>query len=354
MKVDAGLKEAYDFYLYQVEHYALQQNRYLKAMSALVLHRLGEAKTAREILASIKEHALYSEELGMYWREARRGYYWYQAPVETQALVIEAFEEINQDRESVDKMRQWLLKQKQVQAWKTTRATTEAIYALLLRGTEWLTESKLPEITVGDERLDLNNRDMIKPEAGTGYFKTSWNRNEIKPAMGKIKITNPNNHIAWGAMYWQYFEDLDKITSHETPFSLKKQLFVEKNTAHGKVIIPLSEAELHLGDIVKVRIELRVDRSMEYVHLKDMRASAFEPANVLSGYHYQDGLGYYQSTKDLATHFFMDHIQKGTYVFEYALTVNQKGEFSNGITEIECMYAPEFRSHSEGARVRVE
>jgi uncharacterized protein YfaS (alpha-2-macroglobulin family) len=355
VKVNANYKESYDFYLYQVENFGLKQNRYLKAMSALVLDRLDKTPKAKEILASIKEHALYSEEMGMYWREAQRGYYWYQAPIETQALIIEAFEEINHDRESVDKMRQWLLKQKQVQDWKTTRATTEAIYALLLRGTEWLSESKLPEIYVGKEKLDLANNDEIQAEAGTGYFKTSWNKEEIKPAMGKIKITNPNNHIAWGAMYWQYFEDLDKITSHETPLSLQKQLFVEKSTDHGKVIMPISKVgELHLGDIVKVRIELRVDRSMEYIHLKDMRASAFEPVSVLSGYHYQDGLGYYQSTKDLATHFFMDRLKKGTYVFEYALTVNQKGDFSNGITEIECMYAPEFRSHSEGVRVLVE
>jgi hypothetical protein len=53
--------------------------------------------------------------------------------------------------------------------------------------------------------------------------------------------------------------------------------------------------ELKVGDKLKVRIELRVDRDMEYVHMKDMRASAFEPINVLSGYRYQGGLGYYES-----------------------------------------------------------
>ncbi|GAI37220.1 unnamed protein product, partial [marine sediment metagenome] len=31
-------------------------------------------------------------------------------------------------------------------------------------------------------------------------------------------------------------------------------------------------------------IELRVDRDMEYVHLKDQRGSGTEPVNVLSGY----------------------------------------------------------------------
>ena len=108
---------------------------------------------------------------------------------------------------------------------------------------------------------------------------------------------------------------------------------------------------MQVGDLVKVSIELRVDREMEYVHLKDMRAAGFEPVSTLSTYRYQDGLYYYESPRDLATNFFIGYLPKGTYVFEYALRVSQKGDFSNGVTTIQCMYAPEFASHSEGIRV---
>ena len=111
---------------------------------------------------------------------------------------------------------------------------------------------------------------------------------------------------------------------------------------------------LNIGDKVRVRIELRTDRNLEYVHMKDMRASGFEPINVLSSYKYREGLGYYEATKDAATNFFFDYIPKGTYVFEYDLRVQHKGDFSNGITTIQCMYAPEFTSHSDGIRVIVE
>ena len=116
----------------------------------------------------------------------------------------------------------------------------------------------------------------------------------------------------------------------------------------------MKKTDLKNGDLVKVRIEIRVDREMEYIHLKDMRASAFEPVETLSTYKYQDGLGYYESTRDLATNFFIAYLHKGTHVFEYSLRVSQKGDFSNGITTIQCMYAPEFSSHSEGVRVKVK
>jgi hypothetical protein len=41
-------------------------------------------------------------------------------------------------------------------------------------------------------------------------------------------------------------------------------------------------------------------------------------------------------------------------VFEYPLFVSHTGSFSNGITSIQCMYAPEFSAHSEGTKITVE
>ena len=56
---------------------------------------------------------------------------------------------------------------------------------------------------------------------------------------------------------------------------------------------------------------------------------------------------------DAATNFFISYLSKGTYVFEYELFATQEGEFSNGITTLQCMYAPEFATHSEGIKVKV-
>ena len=182
---------------------------------------------------------------------------------------------------------------------------------------------------------------------------------KVKPTMGNVSVTvqQPAKSTlpTWGAVYWQYFEDLDKITFAETPLSLSKKLFVETNTDRGPVIKPINEGDaIKVGDKVKVRIELRVDRDMEYVHMKDMRASAFEPVNVLSSYKWQGGLGYYESTKDAGTNFFFNRLPKGTYVFEYNVFATMAGNFSNGVTTIQCMYAPEFTSHSEGIRVSIK
>ena len=346
-------KDAYNYFIGQAQKYWTSQSKYLQGMIALSLKRNKDFTTALQIFNSLKENALYSEEMGMYWKEISQGYYWYQAPIESMALLIECFDEVANDQQSVEKMKIWLLKQKQCQDWKTTRATTEAIYALLLKGTDLLASDKLVEVTVGGNKI--NPTQSGNPvEAGTGYYTTNWTGGEITSDMANITVTKADEGVAWGAMYWQYFEQLDKITGAATPLKLEKKLFVERNTDNGPVIEPISPvSKLKIGDKIKVRIELRTDRDMEYIHLKDMRAAAFEPVNVLSSYKWQAGLGYYESTRDASTNFFISYLQKGIYVFEYQLIAAQEGDFSNGITSIQCMYAPEFSAHSEGIRVKV-
>ncbi|MDX2001588.1 MAG: alpha-2-macroglobulin family protein [Chitinophagales bacterium] len=347
-------QKAYNYYLGQAKQYWVKLDKNSQGMLALALFRAGEKATAAQIMASLRQTAITNEELGMYWKENTKGYYWYEAPVETQAVMIAAFDEVANDTKAVDELKKWLLKQKQVQDWKTTKATADACYALLVTGSEWLSSVSFPSISVGGTKINTSNT-AKQPEIGTGYLKTTWAATEVKPEMGKVSITKADKGLAWGALYWQYFEQLDKITPAQTPLQINKQLYLQENTPQGPRITPITaNSQLKPGDLVKVRIELRVDRDMEYVHMKDMRASGFEPVNVFSGYKYQGGLGYYESTRDAATDFFFDRLPKGTYVFEYPVRVAQKGNFSNGITNVQCMYAPEFGAHSEGIRVQVK
>ena len=347
-------QEGFLYFKEQIKKYCLDYDRYLQGMIALSLHRLGDAPQPSMIMASIKEHALFDDEMGMYWR-SDAGYYWYEAPIETQALLIEAFEEITGDEASVELMKTWLLKQKQTQDWETTKATADASYALLLRGQNLIAEEGDVKITIGGEEFEPSQQDGMTREAGTGYFHHRWAGSELTTDMANITITKSNDGVAWGAVYWQYFEDLDKITPHESPLSIQKKLFVEVYTEEGPVLEAVNNgAVLKPGDKLVSRIEIRVDRDMEFVHMKDMRASALEPRNALSGYRWKGGLGYYESIRDASVNFFFSTLRKGTWVFEYPLNVTQKGTFSNGISTIQCMYAPEFSSHSEGVRIVVE
>ncbi|HEC04049.1 MAG TPA: hypothetical protein ENI81_10990, partial [Phycisphaerales bacterium] len=327
----------------------LQLWRQSQAHLAIALKRFGDLQTPGQIMRSIREHSVTDEELGMYWRDLELSWWWHRAPIETQALMIEAFDEVSADAQAVEDCRVWLLKQKQTQDWKTTKATADAIYGLLLRGADLLASDALVEVALAGNWIEPD-----QVEAGTGFYEERFVRGEIEPAMGGITVKKTDDGVSWGSVHWQYLEDMSKVTPYAgTPLQLVKTLFVKKMTDEGQVLYP-AQGALSVGDELVVRIELRVDRDMEYVHMKDQRPSGTEPVDVRSRYRYQDGLGYYQSTRDTATHFFMDYLPKGVYVFEYSTRVQHKGQYQTGIASIQCMYAPEFNSHSESFDLEVQ
>lgn len=333
----------------------LKNSLYHKAISAIVLHRFGDTITAKKILHNLRETSSNNEALGMYWIENKPGWFWYNAPIETQALLIEAFAEIENDRESVEAMKVWLLKNKQVKHWSSTKSTFEAIDAMLRYGKDWTAIKDQTEFKLGNSNLLEQKLGAREKEAATSYFKIDFDSSEIEDDMADLSIDNKSDVPGFGGFYWQYFEDADKIESNpDKPLSIKKELYIKKNTADGQQLQRITEEnKLKLGDLITVRLIVSSKENMEFVHLKDMRASAFEPIDVLSKYTYKDGLGYYKSTRDAATHFFFDKINKGTYVLEYDVRANNIGSFSNGISNIQSMYAPEFGDHSEGIRVEI-
>lgn len=347
-------REAVDFFLGQARKFWLKtDNRMTQAHLALALQRFGDNETPAAIMASLKERAVVNDELGMFWKDSGPSWWWYRAPIETQALLIEAFDEITDDTDAVEDLRVWLLKQKQTQNWRTTKATADAVYGLLLRGTDLLASDQLVNVTVGE--LDITPpADNPGVESGTGMYERRFTADEIQPEFGRVTVTKDDDGVAWGGIHWQYLADIAAITPHdETPLRLKKTIFRRENTPRGPVLKEI-DGPLAPGDELIVRIELRTDRAMEYLHLKDARGSGTEPVNVLSGRRLQDGLSYYESTRDAASHFFIDRINPGTYVFEYPLRVQLRGTYQSGIAEVMCMYAPEFNAHSASTPLNVE
>ncbi len=348
--VAAEHQEAVDYWLAQAKQHWLELSiRQSQGHLAVALKRFGQLDAAKGIMASIKERSVSDEELGMFWRDQELSWWWYRAPIETQAMMIEAFDEVMNDTQAVEDCKVWLLKQKQTQDWKTTKATADAIYALLLRGSNLLASNALVEVSLGGVPIE-----PAKVEAGTGFYEQRFSGGDIKPQYGTITVKKIDKGVAWGSVHWQYLEDMSKVTSHEgTPLKLTKQLYVRKNSKQGPVLEPV-QGPIQVGDELVVRVVVRTDRDMEYVHLKDYRGSGTEPVNVLSQYKSQDGLFYYESTRDTASHFFIDYLPKGVYVFEYPVRVQLKGRYQTGFAAIQCMYAPEFNSHSESLPLQVE
>ena len=322
-----------------------------QALAALALSRMGEGGLAKEIMASIKERGVVSEELGMYWKVPHFfSSSVFAAPVSAQATVVEAFREVAGDEESADACNVWLLKQKQTQDWTTTAATADAIYALLLGGgTDLLAGDALAEVTLGGEKVVPE-----KAEAGTGMYSVRYAADRIRPDMGEIAFTGAGEKgVSWGGVHWAYFEDVLKVRAHEPKELRVEKKYYKKVQGPGGTRLAKVEGRLEPGDEIVARLEITSDRAYEFVHLQDERPACAEPEDVLSSYRWRDGLGYYQSTRDTATHYYIDRLNKGTFVLETSYRVRQRGTFVGGLATIQCMYAPEFTAHSTAETVHV-
>ncbi|MDE7374305.1 MAG: alpha-2-macroglobulin, partial [Odoribacter sp.] len=340
--------EAHKHYLGLLRKQWADFSLYEKAISAVTLNNYGFQNEARNILESLRQYAVTTPEDGMYWPNNRNVYYRNSA-VQVHTAIMEAFTLMEGNTKEVNLMKQWLLRQKQVQNWGSVPSTVDAIHALLLTGNDLLSEKEQLTVRLGNQQLSTS-----QTSDPLGYLKKSYASSEIRPDMLTVNITKETDAPSWGGLYLQYFEKLNQVKKQKTEISVDKKLYVEKNNAKGVAeLLPLDKQALKVGDKVIVRLTFTLNRDMEFLHLKELRAGCFEPVEQLSGNHWKFGTVYYQEVKKAATNFFFTALRRGTYVLEYPVWVNQAGTYQDGIATFQSIYAPAYNAHSGTRQIQV-
>ena len=313
---------------------------YGKALGAIILQQAGKVAEAKLFMQSLMEYSVVTDEMGRYFDTPKARYSWFSYKIPTEVAAMEAIQRITKDTKAIDKMKRWLLKQKQTQTWETPIATADAVYVLMATGTsDLLANTGGVEITLGKEVIRTPADDAI------GYIKKTMSGDVMN--IKKIRVDKEGAGMGWGAVYAQYLESMDQISGQGNGLSVSRQLYKGDEALN-------ESAPLKVGDKITVRLTVKADRDMDFVQIKDDRAACMEPLQAVSGFRWSNGLGYYQATKDASTQFFIDQMRKGTYVIEYQVYVNRTGEYQAGIATVQSAYAPEFGGHTGGYRVMVE
>ncbi len=352
-------KQAFDFFYGNAkQRYGSYTSLYDQALLALVFQRNGDVKLAREMVERIRQKALYSDEMGMYWRDNQAGWFYYQRPVETQALLIETFREVTpQDTHSVAQMQQWLLKQKQTTRWSSDIATLRAIQALM--PTKVGEKSDFGQSTSSD-RIVVQGKAMVDtlavPKANAGYMRHTFRSDSLAQMSSSRSISTTivrdNKGISWGALYYQYTEQMDKVPASQTGITLARSLY--KVEADGSLTELKEGRGVSVGDRLRVRLHVQCDRNMEYVELKEFRAACLEPVSTASGWVWTSGLSYYVAINNSHNAVYIDRLDKGKYIIDADYYVTNPGSFTLAPSVLQCLYAPEFRATSRGQRITVK
>ena len=311
---------------------------YGKSLSVIVLKEVGKDTKAKEFLESLMQYSVFNEEMGRYFDSPKAHYSWFSYRIPAQVAAIEAIKRIANEEQTLEEMKQWLLKQKQAQAWETPVATTDAVYALLTTGKDWLDNSGTAIIRVGKEVIQT-------PADALGYVHQEVPGNVLK--IRQATVTQESVGIGWGAVYAEFEEGMDKVSAQGNALKVARTIYRD-----GK---PLAEGDaLMVGDKLEIRLTVVADRDMDFVQVKDERAACMEPVDALSGYRWNNVIGYYQETKDASTAFYVDRMRKGVYEFSYDVYVSSSGVYQQGISTVQSVYAPEFGGHGEGGRLMVK
>ena len=352
-QVPAANKAAYTYYLSKVGELLTSPSMDTKAIAAIVLDKAGRKKEAQEFVASLKEHLTKTDEQGMFFAFNENPYTWGGMQMQAHVDVMEALEAIGGNSDTVEEMKLWLLKQKQTQQWNSPVATADAVFALLMKGVNLLDNQGDVRIVIANEVLEtVAPSKTIVP--GLGYIKRSFTQKSVVDAR-KIEVEKRNPGIAWGAVYAEFESPISDVKQQGGELNVEKQLYVERMVNNVPQLQPITaKTVLQVGDKVVSRLSIRVDRPMDFVQLKDQRGACFEPIGSISGYRWNNGLGYYVDIKDASTNFFFDHLGKGVYVLEYSYRVSRAGTYETGLATMQCAYAPEYASHSASMTVDIK
>ena len=352
-QVPATNKAAYTYYLSKVGELLTSPSMDTKAIAAIVLDKAGRKKEAQEFVASLKEFLTKTDEQGMFFAFNENPYTWGGMQMQAHVDVMEALEAIGGNSDTVEEMKLWLLKQKQTQQWNSPVATADAVFALLMKGVNLLDNQGDVRIVIANEVLET-----VAPSKttvpGLGYIKRSFTQKSVVDAR-KIEVEKRNPGIAWGAVYAEFESPISDVKQQGGELNVEKQLYVERMVNNVPQLQPITaKTVLQVSDKVVSRLSIRVDRPMDFVQLKDQRGACFEPIGSISGYRWNNGLGYYVDIKDASTNFFFDHLGKGVYVLEYSYRVSRAGTYETGLATMQCAYAPEYASHSASMMVDVK
>ncbi len=345
---------------YSFRHWK-QHSPYLKALLALTLKRMGRPQDARLVWDSVMDAAKSAPDQGVFWAPEERAWLWYNDTIESHAFALRTLLELAPQSAKKDGLVLWLLLNKKLNQWKSTRATAEVLYSLVsyLKHQGELAQREEATVTIGPAGQLGRESFVFDPGLYSGKTQIVLPAARLTEGVAnaaQITVEKSTKGFLFASATWHYSTDKLPSQGHGDFLNVERSYFKrELDGANGAwVLRPLAAGEiLHPGDQVEVHLALRSKHAAEYVHLRDPRPAGMEPDNNLSRWQWDLGLAYYQEVRDSGMNFFFEALPPGEYTFKYRLRCNLRGVFRVGPATLQPLYAPEFSAYSAGHLLKI-
>lgn len=337
---------------------------------ALCLERAGRHSDALHLIAYLRNRAVNSRELGMYFNNLPKYYLWFSTK-EQQATYLRAFAAVDPIQEEVDALRQWLLLSRQTTRWGKSSLSAYVSSALILSGSNWLA----PATSVDSTNLAALTIDTIP-------FTDSYEDERFRIRNGQLTIrTSQTAHPAWGSATLTYSVPVTSVRPFVQPaIALTRTYSIVRDDK----VMPISESTvLEKGDRIRVSLTIKTDREMDGLVLRDNKPATLEPVAGNSGFlwvnvdapadkprkrtsaydeysscysyfPWMSGVLSYQQFLSESVLIYIEHLPRGTYTHTYDCYVTTIGTTISGLATATSELAPEFSSHTGAQSFNVE
>lgn len=329
-----------------------------KAMTAVVLSRYGRDAAALTAVQSLKEHTVAREGMGRWFDTDRALWCGESYKIPTQTAAIEAFCRVTpDDTETINALKLWLMQARCTQRWETSRAVSDALYALLVRGKNDTSVQPLSStsplyytLCKGEKVVAVNAQSRAEAPQTAGYFKQVYTDGKTLGA-DNIVVRKQGDGLAWGAVYAQYTLPAEAVTATGNGLLVSRKMEVKRGTTW----VALTEGTtLTQGDRVRQVFTLTAERDYDFVSLKVGRAACLEPCEPLSGYTCEGTEWFYRVVRDASNEYFFEQMRKGTHTLTEEVFVDRSGTYTMGTAKVQSLYAPEFGGHTSDVRISVK
>ena len=352
-----------------------------KAYLAMTLSNIAVYDKAQIVVRNLENTVVIDAANGTARYKTQPAYwFWWNNDVETVALTLRAFDQIEPTNKLAPMLMKWLTLQARGNHYRSTKETAEVVYTLA----DYVVKNR--ELDV-DYTLKVNLNGKLARTYRVTKENALWFDNRF--ITGDLFLQDGENtltieKVGKGKLYWnaytEYFslEEPIKASGNELEisrrfFKLTRKTETEKSfdkipRGDGPIIgrlfrdstdpeytrTEIKDGEtVTSGDLIEVELVVNAKNDYEYLVFEDMKAAGFEPVDLRSGASYGDGLSSNVELRDEKVAFFVDRLPQGRRVLRYRVRAEVPGQFHALPTNGYAMYAPEVRAISDEMRVGV-
>ena len=174
----------------------------------------------------------------------------------------------------------------------------------------------------------MSRRDSKKTDFGISLFSIRFDSSQSAASSSTLSLKTKSGQSLYGLL---------------TPLIAPPHLTYENDTTTLKIVrqfllpgiskaqalqpIDLNINNLKPGDRIVVRLQIEVKKETDFVSLSNQLPAGLEIHSLFSGFRNVGGVGYFECRTEQGVTFYLNHLQKGIYSFDYSLYVTPSGTY---------------------------